>query len=168
MTVESGPATFSDDRRYRYVLRRIWDTEKNVANFIMLNPSTADERTLDPTLRRCARYAMDWGLGGMVITNLFALRATDPLDMKASLDPIGPENDRYIAECAREARIVVVGWGAHGGWINRDEEVKALLRGAHVNAYALKVTKDGHPGHPLYLRRDAHLTRFDLSPGVRT
>lgn len=166
--VESGPAIFSEDRRYRYVLRRQWDPEKNMVNFIMLNPSTADERTLDPTLRRCANYALDWGLGGMTITNLFAFRATDPLDMRASLDPVGPDNDHAITVCARAARVVVVGWGAHGGWLNRDEEVKALLRNAHVNAYALKLTKDGHPGHPLYLKRDAHLVRFDLSPGVRT
>jgi hypothetical protein len=169
VTVEVGPAVFSENRVYRYNLTRKWDEDniRGSVNFIMLNPSTADEQTLDPTLRRCARYAMDWGYGGMSITNLFAYRATDPRAMKAASDPVGPENDDFIVRVAQGAGLVVVGWGSHGDWMRRDLAVKKLLRDAHVNAYALKVTGTGQPGHPLYLRRDAELVRFDLSPGVR-
>jgi hypothetical protein len=29
--------------------------------FIGLNPSTADEAKDDPTVRRCLRFAFDWG-----------------------------------------------------------------------------------------------------------
>ena len=67
---------------------------------IGLNPSTADEVTDDPTVRRCINYAKAWGYAGLCMTNLFAYRATDPVVMKAVAEPIGPDNDRYLAECA--------------------------------------------------------------------
>jgi hypothetical protein len=63
---------------------------------IGLNPSTADHRKLDPTLRRVRNFAQKWGLGGFVMLNLFAYRATEPRDMKRAEDPVGPKNDRYI------------------------------------------------------------------------
>lgn len=46
--------------------------------FIGLNPSTADESKDDPTIRRCIRFAKDWGYGGLLMMNAFAFRATDP------------------------------------------------------------------------------------------
>ena len=36
-------AEFSPCRKWRYLLWRRWDRTKPVANFLMLNPSTADE-----------------------------------------------------------------------------------------------------------------------------
>ncbi len=37
-------ANFSDDRVYRYRLWRQWERHAPVANFLMLNPSYADEK----------------------------------------------------------------------------------------------------------------------------
>ncbi len=87
-------AVFSPSRKYRYVLRREWgDTERKMAVFIGLNPSTADETTDDPTIRRCMGYARDWGCSGLYMLNLFAVRATDPKDMLADLNPVGADNE---------------------------------------------------------------------------
>ena len=44
----------------------------------MLNPSTADERKLDPSCTRARNFAEAWGYGGLVVTNVFGWRATDP------------------------------------------------------------------------------------------
>jgi hypothetical protein len=66
-------AVFSPCRRYRYELGQIWAGEENVAVFVGLNPSTANEHVDDPTIRRCIRFARDWGYGGLVMLNLFAL-----------------------------------------------------------------------------------------------
>ena len=56
---------FSPDRVYRYTLLHSWrgllDTEDRIACWIALNPSTADENQLDPTLRRIRGYSMRWG-----------------------------------------------------------------------------------------------------------
>lgn len=148
-TSASG-ATFSPCRQWRYRLWRRW-SEKPAANFLMLNPSTADELKLDPTCARCASYAREWGYGGLVVTNLFAWRATDPADMKAQPDPVGPDNDWHIIQAAREARIVICAWGNHGEFQRRVDRVLELLAGIPVPLHALKLNGTGQPAHPLYL-----------------
>ena len=52
---------------YRYSLTRVWHLTLPVITFVLLNPSTADEAQLDPTLRRCVDFAIREGNGGMVI-----------------------------------------------------------------------------------------------------
>ena len=71
-------ATFSSCRAYRYSLSRIWDKKKKLVLLIGLNPSTADEKVDDPTIRRCVNYAKNWGYGGFLMVNLFAYRTTLP------------------------------------------------------------------------------------------
>lgn len=146
-------ATFSPDRRYRYTLWRAWGPGPR-ALFCMLNPSTATETVLDPTLRRCLRYARDWGFHGFEVVNLFALRSTDPARLCEDADPVGPGNDVAIVEAARRAGgFVVCGWGVHGGLRGRDAAVLELLE-ERADLVALRLTKDGHPSHPLYLPAD--------------
>ena len=147
---ESG-AAFSPCRRWRYLLWRRWDAERPAANFLMLNPSTADELKLDPTCARAREYAARWGYGALIVTNVFAWRATDPDEMKAAADPVGAGNDRAIVRAAREARIVVCAWGNHGAHLDRASRVVALLRKAGVEVHALRVNGTGQPAHPLYL-----------------
>src|SRR5216110_1785824 len=79
---DSG-AQFSACRRWRYLLWRRWDPALPVANFLMLNPSTADEWKLDPSCTRARLYAERWGYGALIVTNAFGWRATDPQEMKA-------------------------------------------------------------------------------------
>ena len=84
MRLTQSGAKFSPCRRWRYLLWRQWDERRPVANFLMLNPSTADEVKLDPSCTRARLYAERWGFGGLIVTNLFGWRATDPDDMKAA------------------------------------------------------------------------------------
>ena len=147
-------AAFSGCRRWRYLLWRRWDADKPAANFLMLNPSTADEFQLDPTCARARGYAERWGYGALVVTNVFGWRATDPGDMKAAADPVGPGNDKAIVRAAREAGIVVCAWGNHGAHGERSARVRELLSQAGVETHALKVNAGGEPAHPLYLRKD--------------
>jgi hypothetical protein len=147
---ETG-ARFSIDRRYRYALWRVWDRGRGVCDFLLLNPSTADEATNDPTSERCERRARRWGFGGLIVTNLFALCATDPAGLRRVADPIGPENDAAILEAARGAGLVLGGWGHHGAYLDRAAAVRALLAGLGVTPYGLALTKRGEPAHPLYL-----------------
>jgi hypothetical protein len=144
-------ATFSSCRRWRYLLWRCWDGGKPAANFVMLNPSTADETRLDPTCTRARRYAERWGYGALVVTNVFAWRATDPEEMKVAPDPVGPENDSAIVRAAREAGLVVCAWGNHGAHAARSTRVLELLGAAGVALHALRVNGSGEPAHPLYL-----------------
>ena len=152
-TPASG-ATFSECLRWRYLLWRRWDAQRPTANFLMLNPSTADETRLDPTCARARDYAQRWGYGALVVTNVFAWRATDPEAMKATADPVGPANDSAIARAAREAALVVCAWGNHGAHLGRSAGVVAGLKRAGVRLHVLRVNGSGEPAHPLYLKRD--------------
>ncbi len=148
---EPRKTILSHCRCYRYVLWREWDrANRAYAMFIGLNPSTADEVADDPTIRRCIDYAKQWGYGALCMVNLFAFRATDPAVMKSHTDPVGIENDRWIAGLARDAGVVVAAWGIGGSHLQRDRAVELLL---DRKLSCLKVTKDGHPAHPLYLEK---------------
>jgi len=68
----------SDCELYRYMLIREWDENLPRTDFIMLNPSTADEYEDDATIRKCISYAKSWGCGSVRVMNLFAIRATNP------------------------------------------------------------------------------------------
>lgn len=123
----------------------------------MLNPSTADASRDDPTIRRCVAFARAWGYGGVEVVNLFALRATHPFYLRASAEPVGPDNDRHILLAARRAEHTVLAWGIHGELGGRGADVLALLS-RRTRALCLGWTRQGHPRHPLYLRRDARPT----------
>ena len=147
-----GSAYFSPDRKHRYALFRTWEEGKQV-NFIGLNPSTATETVDDPTIRRCIRFAQAWGYGCLVMTNIFALRSTDPAGLKADA-PVGPENDESLVKCARESDLVVCAWGVHGEYLERGKQVETMLREiAELRVFDL--TRKGFPRHPLYLPKTA-------------
>ena len=107
-------AELSDCGLYRYLLTRTWDAQCERVVFIGLNPSTADATEDDPTIRRIIGFARSWGYGGVDMLNLFAFRATDPSDLKAAVDPVGPKNDRYLAEYTSRSHATVAAWGVHG------------------------------------------------------
>ena len=146
----TASAMFSRCRIYRYTLQRAWAPSRGIVMFVGLNPSTADETSDDPTIRRCIRFAMDWGYGGIVVTNLFAYRSTDPRRLLAVTDPIGPDNDRWLAHFSERVGLTVVAWGARGGLHDRDAQVLRSTRKPHC----LGFTEAGAPRHPLYIRAD--------------
>ncbi|KAB1184830.1 MULTISPECIES: DUF1643 domain-containing protein [Haloferax] len=150
-------AVLSDCREYRYRLTREWNAEKPAVAFLMLNPSTADETEDDPTIRRCIGYAKDWGYGSLVVGNLFALRSSDPSDLREHPDPIGPDNDEHLQFICDNAEMVVAAWGTDGALKERGKEVAQTL---NENLYALNTTKEGHPNHPLYQPKDAEPEPF--------
>ncbi len=149
-------ATFSDCRKYRYALSRTWNGKKKTILFIGLNPSTANEKIDDPTIRRCINYAQNWGYGSLLMVNLFAYRATMPSELKNVKNPIGNDNDLHIIELSKKADIVVAAWGNEGTLLNRDKEVKKTL----PNLMCLKINKSGQPSHPLYQKKDLKLIKY--------
>jgi hypothetical protein len=117
----------------------------------MLNPSTATEETLDPTVTRCMKAARTWGFGSSEVVNLFAYRATDPALLRTVSDPVGAGNDRAIRRACTHSDLVVVAWGVHGAFKTRATAVVDYLRSEGVVLHSLGVTQSGAPRHPLYL-----------------
>ncbi len=151
----TSDAIISDDKKYRYLLTRIWDNDKRMVNFIGLNPSTADQIDNDPTMRRCIAFAKSWGYGGLYMTNLFAYRTSKTEELMKSKKPIGKENDKYLLEIEKKVDAVVFAWGANGTFLNRDKQVLNLIS----KGYYIALTKDKHPRHPLYLKANLTLKR---------
>ena len=152
-------AVFSEDRKYRYALWRWWDKSKPYVMFIGLNPSTADETEDDPTIRRCIKFAQSWGFGGLCMVNLFAIRATDPRNMLKHPEPIGIDNDEHLIMISDKAGKIVAAWGTRGDHKNRDKEVMAFI----PDMFCLEITKEGFPKHPLYIRSNTKLKKYEVS-----
>ena len=143
-------AHISECGKYRYSLSRVWNDSKPIILFIGLNPSTADDREDDPTLKKCINYAKSWGFGSLIMANLFAYRATLPSDLKLAKDPIGIENDGTLKKLIESVETVIVAWGNDGSFMDRDKEVLKLVE----NPMCLNINKSGKPSHPLYQKNN--------------
>ncbi len=160
------PATFcqaviSDDEKYRYLLTRTWDYTLDQMTLVMLNPSTADATVDDPTIRRCMGFARREGCGGIRVVNLFAYRATNPAELRRAIDPVGPENNRYLSEefaLAATCRApLVAAWGSYNDIPFRVREVTKFLDDIPDRVFSLGTNANGSPKHPLYIRADQPL-----------
>lgn len=152
MTIGEGisGAYFSDERRYRFALWRIWSRAEKPVLFIGLNPSTAGAVNDDNTIVRCADFAKSWGYGGMFMGNLYPFVSTNPNYLRRD----GTEarkslirNDSVLIEMAALSGMVVACWGRWDASAKRAPDVLPLFDKVHC----LTRTKSGQPGHPLYL-----------------
>ena len=145
-------ATFDESQAYRYTLWRSWDPARARVGFVMLNPSTADHRQDDPTIRRCIDFARRWGYGSLLVVNLFAYRASSPSALRRTADPIGPRNEHYLRYARQRTADLVVAWGVHGALMGQHERALSRLGSRRRRPLlCLGVTKGGFPRHPLYL-----------------
>lgn len=156
--MEKG-ATISDCGTYRFRLWRIWDKTKPLCMFVMHNPSTADGMEDDPTIRRCIGFAKAWGYGGLYVGNLSPYRTTNPKVMLGVpikvLCPV--ENIEHVKQMASMCFMHVF---AYGNPIRKDLMPSYWDERWHC----IKLTKDGNPSHPLYLKSGLQPTTFPF-PG---
>lgn len=144
-------AVFSRCGTWRYLLWRMHHPRGRLLGMGMLNPSTADEHRNDPTIARCHRLARDMGFPGLLIWNLFALRSTDPGELRKASDPVGPDNDEAIDLALSLCARTVLAWGNHGRLGNRSGLVMERCTASHPRLAAFGLTRQGEPRHPLYL-----------------
>ena len=180
-------ASFSRDRQYRYHLTRMWSngelgrgqpSDKQswppYVLFGLLNPSTADGSSDDPTVRKCVGFAQRWGFEHCVLVNLTPRVATAPALL---LKRIVSQNDiaalgsnashiEYLLK-HRACKKVVYGWGANGKRLiarltsaGPKREHMPLLAAWDANAgFCFGWTASGDPKHPLYLPYTSNLSR---------
>lgn len=160
-------AIFSPNGKYRYSLTREWDKELPKITFLMLNPSTADGTTDDPTVNKCISYAQSWGYGGLIVVNLFAHISTDPRGLFNSNNPTGGfRNFDEINAMAKQCDKVICAWG-HSDIISRLDPssyyVKNLTKVIKDKLYYIEMSVDGvTPKHPLYLSSSIQPIKFNL------
>ncbi|TFI58623.1 DUF1643 domain-containing protein [Sphingomonas parva] len=146
---DSSAAIFSPCGRYRYGLVRIWDQTKPKWLFAMLNPSTASECDGDNTVDRQVNRVKALDGGGIIVINAGGLVETNRKKAIGHPDPIGPENEALARPLVEEADHIVVAYGADAIKFGGDRLLARVLSGREV--MALRKTKKGFPGHPLYI-----------------
>ena len=137
--------------------------------FLGLNPSTAEPDNLDPTLKSVERIAIQNDFNCWVAINLYPQRATNPCDLHSGFDPaLHQKNLKHIENVLIFDEPVI--WAAWGTQIIVRPYLLDCLRDIYElskNYDCLWVTigdlsKDGHPHHPLYLKKDAEMKEFDI------
>ena len=124
--VKNINAVFSEDKIYRYTLEMEYCDRKNYKNtmtVILKNPSSADEKKADNTIRRVEKYVYEkfHDVRYLNILNIFAYRATDAKDVNNALMTygldyvVGLENNKYIKSLVKESDYVIKAWGGNSG-----------------------------------------------------
>ena len=145
-------ARFSTCNRYRYTLEEIWDPERPLVMWLLMNPSVAGLDHADPTLRRTGEFSRKWGYGGQLVGNVHAYRVTAQKRLLEIDDAAGPENDAALVGMAQRTGRVMLAYGQPPKPLRaRSAHVVELLRATGAKLFALRLAKDGSPFHPLYL-----------------
>lgn len=136
-----------------------------------INPSTATPFALDNTLKSVERIALNNGFDSFIMFNVYPQRATNPDDMHFEADKnLHEQNIKAFADLLQSVGKNPIIWAAWGTIINKRDYLKYCLKdmiseGKKCGAIwkkAGKVSKQGHPHHPLYLRKDIELDDFDV------
>lgn len=121
--------------------------------WIMVNPSTADAETDDPTIRKVIGFSRRLGARRIIVGNLFAFRATDITALRTAADPVGPCGGPHMRQIMRDADKVIVAWGANAKLPNplryRWIEVVRHAENHGIPLFCIGTAGDGHPLHPL-------------------
>ena len=149
-------AIFSDDRKYRYVLWRVWHRNPILRLLVGLNPSTANEFKDDPTVTRDIKRAARDGFGGFLRVNLYAYCSAYPDVLLGDGDFVGVENDDYIQLAVSMTQQWVCGWGSFQAVAIRAPEVLKLIS----EPSCLGINKDGQPKHPLYVGYNVPIKKY--------
>lgn len=116
-------AEFSECKKYRYKLWRVWDANLPKAMCIGLNPSNANADKNDPTINNLISILSKLGFGGFYMTNLFAWISSKPQDLLTCADPIG-NNDAALKEVEAICNEVILCWG---NFKQADNRIKQVL-----------------------------------------
>ncbi len=153
-------ANFSNDRKYRYSLWRIWDDSKPLVMFIGLNPSTANETESDNTIESVTRISKFNGYGGFYMMNCWAYISTDPNKLHDHRwnELICEWNDNMLTVIKAKCQDVVFAWGNFKivKETGRDKELIEMF----PNAKVIGLNKSGSPKHPLYQKEESTLIPF--------
>lgn len=132
------------------------------------NPSTADDKKIDPTMRFVLGIAEFNGYSGLAMVNLYPLRSTNPDELPFSVDEeIATENLSHINSILEKypyADILL----AYGNLVNKRSYTKEiasnlidLFKSKSRNIYCLAKLKSGNPKHPLRTPYSTSLQKFN-------
>jgi len=148
-------AEFSLDGHKRYSLSRIWENKLPKVLFIMLNPSIANSKKNDPTIRKIISYSKSWGFGGVYVGNLYSNISPYPKDIRLIKFHREKKNIESIKKMEEIAELTVFAWG-------NNEKTPNWLKALIKKPYYIELSKNGIPKHPLYLKKNLKYQKLIL------
>ena len=145
-------AEFSIDKKERYSLNREWDKSKNKILYIMLNPSLADDKNDDPTIRRLINFTKKFNYGGFLVGNIFTTITPNPKELDKSKG-MSDKNFEELIKLINKVDQIVYAWGS-------SIEEPQLLKKLVLNPKCFGKNLNGTPKHPLYLPSQTKLINF--------
>jgi hypothetical protein len=157
-------AVISDCGFYRYRLERHALSGAGSVAWIMVNPSTADAKADDPTIRKVIGFSERMDAGWAIVGNKFAFRAKDVNALKFARDPVGPDNDEHLSSIIADAGRVIVAWGPLAKLPptlrRRWYKIAHIADAIGKPLMCFGTAQDGHPRHPLMLAYDTPLVEW--------
>ena len=145
-------AEFSIDKKERYSLNREWDKSKNKILYIMLNPSLADDKNDDPTIRRLINFTKKFNYGGFLVGNIFTTITPNPKELDKSKG-MSDKNFEELIKLINKVDQIVYAWGS-------SIEEPQLLKKLVLNPKCFGKNLNGTPKHPLYVPSQTKLINF--------
>ena len=181
--IDSISAVFSTDKKYRYTLRMSYNADlldqnrDKTMTVILKNPSSADERRSDSTIRKVETFVWQRfpDVRILNIYNIFAFRATDAIELDHLMKDhglsagVGKENDKSLVELLEGTDYLICAWGGPSG-INKDYYQSRISRVKEIVAsefsgpvYRVRGKKEtGEPLHGLMWGYDYELLSFTV------
>ena len=145
-------AKFCEAKKNRYFLKREWDNSKGLLLYIMLNPSVADEKKDDPTIRRLINFTQKFDYGGFLVGNIFTKITPNPKELD-KFKGMSDKNFEELIKLINKVDQIVYAWG------NSVEEPQ-LLKKLVLSPKCFGKNVNGTPKHPLYLPKDSKLIAY--------
>ena len=145
-------AEFSIDKKERYSLKREWDKSKNKILYIMLNPSLADDKNDDPTIRRLINFTKKFNSGGFLVGNIFTTITPNPKELDKSKG-MSDKNFEELIKLINKVDQIVYAWGS-------SIEEPQLLKKLVLSPKCFGKNVNGTPKHPLYVPSQTKLINF--------
>ena len=145
-------AKFSRDKKERYSLKREWDKSKKKILYIMFNPSLADDKKDDPTIRRLISFTKKFNYGGFLVGNIFTRVTPNPKKIDKSTG-ISDKNLEELFKLINKVDQIVYAWGNN---IEEPKTIKELVS----KPKCFGKNFNGTPKHPLYLPSSSELESF--------
>lgn len=149
----SSTAIKSKCGRFRYELKRVWNSNAEIGAFLCANPSKADQLLYDVTVFKCSNLAVQWGWGGFYLLNLYPHYSTDPHGVERSIET-DDWNTKHVSEVIQQVKKVVLACGK-----GHDTRLNQLIAGVPRNKlFCIKKNKGGGFLHPSRISPERYAT----------
>ncbi|MEB7722028.1 DUF1643 domain-containing protein [Staphylococcus equorum] len=120
-------AIFSDDKQHRYLLKKIWDSDKQNVTIITIYPHYEGVLNIDLTMQLVINKISEMDKPGSInFVNLYS-NITTPINIKHLENSHDKHTDIQIMKAVKESDEVILAWGAYAKKASVESRVNEVL-----------------------------------------